>query len=338
MLVASLLVGIYQAQDNQLRNLRIVRENPGGRDDRLVARWNLPGAGQDQVYWYRVRRRRAGSDNWGNWSELSTTYGTSVTLFHPSGIPEDEAIDIQIQVDANNPPGPTAAAYNVWEQPPAPRRKGPWPTATPKPPAKTCESLSNSDSGIVVSSTYGLASGIQCQQIGAAGIGIPGIIEGGFIDAVDIWGNVRQAQVCFLRDSGAFVFLDAFITPRTVTAIEGYLDMGKICVDIDKPGSVVLVPSTDPVAAKPQAEATQAQVPQAIAPQSESHALSNCWVWTKYILNLRAAPVNGEVLTHVPYDVGLSVVGRSGSWYQVNWQGATGWIASNLVRTAGNCG
>ena len=341
---AALLVGMYQAQsENRPRNLRIVREDAGGKNDRLVARWNPPTGGAT-TYWYRTRKRSSGSSNWGPWpSQYSTTTGTSVTILRPSRISEDRAVDIQIQVDAGNASQyATASAHNVWARPPAPKRKGPWPTATPKPPAKTCETLSNSNTGIVVSSPHGLGSQIQCQRLTAAGIGIARIIESGFTDAVDVWGNVQLAEVCFSQTGGAFIFLDAASSPRSELDLDGYVSRGMVCAEIDRPGSVVLIPSTEtlPVrqpVADVQEERTIAAAPVAdVAPQAAT-TMSSCWAWTRHIVNLRAAPVDGEILARIPYDVSLRVVAGTAGWYQVEWQGVLGWVSRSLVTIAGVC-
>ena len=63
-------------------------------------------------------------------------------------------------------------------------------TAPPQP--NTCAALPGGTAA--VSATRGLASGVQCQQVDGGGIGIPAVIEAGFIDAVDVWGYVEQGR------------------------------------------------------------------------------------------------------------------------------------------------
>ena len=67
------------------------------------------------------------------------------------------------------------------------------PPATPTPlpyNPETCATLSGTSA--TVSATYGLRSGVQCQQVGAAGIGNASVVAAGYIDALDVWGYVEQ--------------------------------------------------------------------------------------------------------------------------------------------------
>ena len=236
----------------------------------------------------------------------------------------------------------TATALNVSGSRPVYR-----PSPVPKPPTFTCEELSKSASGIRVSATHSLGTDTQCQLIGAAGIGIASVIAGGIVDAVDIWGTVPLVQVCFPQQGGSILFLDAATSPRTLSQLEAYLSMGMICAEIDRPGSVVLVPSAEPVPEKvptevAQPEVIQVEVVQVEEPQAEvaainGRSLNGCWIWTNYVLRLRSAPVDGAILTLVPYDVALSPFGFHDGWFQVEWFGSSGWIAGDLVRTAGDC-
>ena len=114
-------------------------------------------------------------------------------------------------------------------------------TATPRPLAVTCPTLSQF--GIAVHATYGLASGVQCQRLDGGGIGIQSIVEAGFIDAVDIWGYVEQGvEVCFPQP-GRLLFLDARTMPRAIMPLESTVIDGMTCASIASPGSLVLMPS-----------------------------------------------------------------------------------------------
>ena len=115
-------------------------------------------------------------------------------------------------------------------------------TPTPRPLAVTCPALSQA-TGIAVSATYGLTSGIQCQQLNGAGIGVQSIIDAGFIDAVDIWGYVDQGvEVCFPQ-AGRILFLDARMMPRAIVPLESTVVNGMTCASISSPGSLVLMPN-----------------------------------------------------------------------------------------------
>ena len=129
--------------------------------------------------------------------------------------------------------------------PPKPKKKKddptPTPTATPRPLAATCLALSQA-SGIAVHATYGLTSGVQCQRLDGAGIGVQSLIDAGFIDAVDIWGYVEQGvEVCFPQ-VGRVVFLDARTMPRAIRPLASAVVNGQTCVMIDSPGSLALLP------------------------------------------------------------------------------------------------
>ena len=125
---------------------------------------------------------------------------------------------------------------------PKKKEKVPTATPTPRPLAVTCPALSQA-TGIAVSATYGLTSGIQCQRLNGAGIGVQSIIDAGFIDAVDIWGYVVQGvEVCFPQ-AGRILFLDARTIPRAITPLESTVVNGMTCASISSPGSLVLMPN-----------------------------------------------------------------------------------------------
>ena len=118
----------------------------------------------------------------------------------------------------------------------------PRPSATARPLATTCIDL-NQATGIAVRATYGLASGVQCQRLDGGGIGVQAIVDGGFIDAVDIWGYVEQGvEVCFPQ-AGRLLFLDARMMPRATAALESTVVNGMTCGAIETPGSIVLMPN-----------------------------------------------------------------------------------------------
>ena len=133
----------------------------------------------------------------------------------------------------------------VFPQYPQPKKSKetatPWPSATSRPLATTCIDL-NQATGIVVHATYGLASGVQCQRLDGGGIGVQAIVDGGFIDAVDIWGYAEQGvEVCFPQ-AGNLLFLDARMMPRTVAPLASQIVNGMTCGAIETPGSIVLMP------------------------------------------------------------------------------------------------
>ena len=332
------------------RNVRIVREGPGGPDDELVARWDAPSSGNVQVYYLDWRRKFSDVATWEDWNYLTlSSSNTSREIASVSNIPENQEMDFQVSISAIHSGGQsdevTASLRGVGR---IPRRSSGGggsksrsskssyvPKPTPLPP-QTCELLSNANSGIFVSSLHGLGVGIQCQQLDGSGIGIPSVIEAGFIVAVDVWGIVRQARVCFSHDSGSLVFLDAATAPRSIMSLETESDHGMICASIDRPGSVVLLP-------EPGIQATGATESVAVTDVSvdsskiEITMLQNCRITTNYILNLRDAPAGSMVLAWVPYLETMAATARTSDWFRVVWRGFDGWLYARMVSASGVC-
>ena len=108
------------------------------------------------------------------------------------------------------------------------------------PAPKTCETLSRDD--IRVTSSTGL---IQCQIIdGPAGIGNQEVIDAGPIAAVDVWGARGGPGTRSRASSKAAIWscLDAGTAPRSVVALTAYLADGWTCAQLDRAGTVVLLP------------------------------------------------------------------------------------------------
>ena len=127
---------------------------------------------------------------------------------------------------------------------PRPKKKKdptPVPTATTRPPAVTCPGMSQA-SGIAIHATFGLNSGVQCQQLDGGGIGIQALADS-YIAAVDIWGYVEQGvEVCFPQ-AGRLLFLDASAMPRVAAPLTSTVVNGMTCASIMTPGSIVLMPN-----------------------------------------------------------------------------------------------
>ncbi len=297
------------------------------------------------------REKPSDSPTWGDWSGSTTHSGRSSTIASVSSIAEGEKRDFQVDVAAyiNGSYGEDVRATlrNVGRT--ARRRRGsksdedailaeaPTPISV-----KTCELLSDADSGIVVLSPGGgLERGTQCQQLDAAGIGIASIIEAGFSNAVDVWGNVREAQVCFEDASGSLLFLDAAAAPRTITPLQSTSVEGMICTVIDRPGSVVLIPSTtaeSTTAESTTAESTTAESTTTVQVPIQAVQLESCKVTMNYILNLRDAPAGPNVLDWIPYLARLDASARTDEWFYVEWLGISGWVLAEFVYAQGNCG
>ena len=201
----------------------------------------------------------------------------------------------------------------------------------------TCGPLSEAANGITIEATYGLESGVQCQEIGAAGIGLKWIIDAGFIKAVDIWAYVEQGvQACF-EASGPLLFLDATTVPRRVMSLESFILDGKTCASINRPGSIVLRSSRSALGTLPVA--TIHPHPASTATPSAKQAAPGCKVTTTESLNFRAGPgITHKIFFALPASVTLTVLDRTSDWYKVDWYGAQGWISADYVNTYGICG
>ena len=179
-----------------------------------------------------------------------TVTNTPTGTLTPTITPTDTPITPTVTLTPSITPTDTMMAPVRPEAPPiprpAPQRKPkktstPTPTFTASPQPMTCLGL-GADTGIAVYATYGLGSGVQCQRLDGGGIGIPSIVNAGFINAVDIWGYVEQGvEVCFPQ-SGTLLFLDARMMPRAAAPLASYIANAMTCGWINSPGSIVLMP------------------------------------------------------------------------------------------------
>ncbi len=197
--------------------------------------------------------------------------------------------------------------------------------------AHTCVDVNERDNGIYLQATYGLDSGVQCQEIDAYGIGIEAVVAAGFSSAVDIWGYVEQGvQVCF-DFSGPMLFLDAATAPRTVRSLASFTLNGKNCTVIWRPGSIVV---------------QSAQTGNNMWPLATAHPLPvfspsptpppTCFATTTAAVNLRDQP-NGNRIGGVYPGSRLSVLNQVSGWYQVDNVGVVGWISSDYADLNGAC-
>ncbi len=68
-----------------------------------------------------------------------------------------------------------------------------------------------------------------------------------------------------------------------------------------------------------------------------SQALSDCTVTTTHLLNFRDGP-SGKIIGGVPQNATLSVLARTPRWFEVEHEGASGWISADYVVAQGDCG
>ncbi len=221
------------------------------------------------------------------------------------------------------------------------------PTPTPEPSQpRTCDALA--DGGPMISATYGEGSGVQCQRLDAAGIGNQSIIDAGYIDAVDVWGYVEQGvEICFPQ-LGSVIFLDAAMSPRARAPVEHFARDGGTCAQLDRPGTVVLVPGQPPViesVVPEQAPLSDISLPEqpvagdiAVADTTQS---GQCQITTIANLKLRSIPfVDDNIIGYVPRGETFIPISGNAYWHNVSYQGMVGWISGNprYVQASEACG
>lgn len=206
-----------------------------------------------------------------------------------------------LQPDPWLAPAPTAQAIVV-----------PEPT-TPTPEA--CEAVS--DSALVTS----MNSGIICQPLDTTGLGL--LI--GYLDAVEITGELDLGvQVCF-RETGTLIFLEKSTeTPRLIELMT-YRVSGMTCGWIDRPGTIVLVASSFPLSTDDSVNG------------GLRFRLQDCSLITTARLNFRVTPGGDESIEIIPENTTLVTGARSGGWFNVDYQGSSGWISADYVETRGAC-
>ena len=127
----------------------------------------------------------------------------------------------------------------------------------------------------------------------------------------------------------SFIFLDAAYAPRRLLSLPAIQKPGMVCARIDRPGTVVLMPTTA------QTENLSELAIQDI--QSDTQLQIQCPFLTTARLNHRLLPVDGRVLEVIPENTAVLAVAESDDWYQVDWSGRLGWISADYVRTESNC-
>lgn len=196
---------------------------------------------------------------------------------------------------------------------------------TPRPQVYTGEDLI--EQGYHVSAAHGLRSGIQFQRRDARAIGVQEVLDAGFIDAVDVWGNAEQTtEVCFPSGvgPGPLLFKDSSTTPHIITTLPSVMRSGMVCATVTGPGTVIMVESWP-----------EASMPAESPP--DARALQNCMVTTTDALNFRDAP-GGDIMQTLPSNVTLTALERTVNWFKVDYHGKVGWISANYVIPSGDCG
>ncbi len=196
----------------------------------------------------------------------------------------------------------------------------PTPTMTTSEPYSTCANFQGPR--IIV---RGYNMGTQCQEVGALGIGNAEIIDQGFIYALDVWSWLGAGvQVCFDQPGSAIV-LDAAYAPRRVRPLAAYRQNGYSCVDLYRPGTIVLQPGPWPPP-RDELEGDDAGWP-----------LSSCMARLNDHLNFRKKP-GGAIKGLLRYGYKLTALRRTERWIYVDFHGDRGWISAAWATLEGDCG
>ena len=202
----------------------------------------------------------------------------------------------------------------------------------------TCEILVR-ETDLEIEAVNGLRSGIECQRVDNAGVGIQWVIDLGVLDAVDVWSYVGGGyEVCFPQ-SGRIIFLDAATSPRTVrTDISYEFRDGYTCAAMGVAGTLVLVTadSAEISSDSTSSAVTGATVDSAGDVISWATILADCRVTTDFNLRLRRQP-GGDSLRLVPRNTTLTATKRTVYWFKVKFNNVDGWIAASLTTIEGDC-
>ena len=171
------------------------------------------------------------------------------------------------------------------------------PQVVPKnttPTPLTCENVAES---ITVTT---MKSGVICNGVDTSGLSL----LAGFLDGVNIEGELDfGAQVCF-REQGLLIFLDmSGATPRLMELL-AYQVSSMTCGWLDQPGTVVLVASSLPVS-QVDSDVAATFVP-----------LSDCQVETSAGVNFRAAPAGDSLDVVIPFGTRLTATAKSSGLVQ----------------------
>lgn len=171
---------------------------------------------------------------------------------------------------------------------------------------------------------YDNGSNVNCTHLDYSGLHNQTLVNGGALQAVDIFGWVASPiSACFQHDSGGIVLLDAATSPREIVPLRTRTESGWQCANVDRAGTVVLMPLgffTSGAIAEPLWD------------------LADCTVTTSDILNLREHPNAGSnVVANVLNNVSLASDLRATHFYRVNYYGIVGWLSQGYLTYSGNC-
>ena len=156
-------------------------------------------------------------------------------------------------------------------------------------------------------------------------------------DAVDVWGYVEQGvEICFPQ-LGSVIFLDAAMSPRARAPVEYFARDGGTCAQLDRPGTVVLVPGQPPViesVVPEQAPLSDISLPEQTCGRryccGRQHSQDSVQITTIANLKLRSIPfVDDNIIGYVPRGETFIPISGNAYWHNVSYQGMVGWISGN---------
>ena len=217
-----------------------------------------------------------------------------------------------------------------------PRRSRSRPTPTPKPFVATGLLLNQTD--LRLSARGGPGKRHPIQRLDAPGVGIPGVIAMGLLDAVDVWGIIKGSYTVCFPQSGIIYFLDAANAPRTAVRIAAFTDGDFTCGTMNRAGTLALVQGDGhlSVEAATQDGTRTGALGGPTLDDSVEIRLSNCEVTTLVTLRHRNGPAGG-IIGVAPAQTTLEASARTDSWFKVTLDGRDGWIAAWLTDAEGDC-
>ena len=322
LLFVALLILALPATAQQVQNIQISRNSAG---DYVVAWDAIQG-----VNAYRLQARPGPTYTW---SGMKFAYQASYTF---SGTSDWLGFQVQVASGAGGQPnwgpivtytGPVGGGSDPSRWLTVPQMTATAAKASKLEAKMTQRAISPSSgemvnkAGYLVSSGNSLRGATEFQIITGAAIGSQALLDAGYWQGIDVWGDVSAgATVCF-PGNGQLIFLDASTSPRTQKSIGYYSWNGYTCATINTPGSVLFRYTNEPAAT--------------VTPLGGS-ALADCLVTTTHTLHLRATP-GGTIIGYVVMGMTLAPLDDSDGWYQVEHNARTGWISGRYVMTSGDC-
>ena len=164
--------------------------------------------------------------------------------------------------------------------------------------------------------------------------------------APDCFGRLTQNNGNLIEDGSCAPAISGDPLLDIPTGLFAYIPLrhGSPAIDAADPR---FCPATDQLGtSRPQGGGCDIGAIEMPAPASEAPSASadsppstDCAVTTTYALNLRDGPsLAGARIGLVRQGATLATVGRTAGWYDVEYQGVSGWISADYVVTEGDCG